>query len=116
MAGQKLSNVTDITPRMPHAAGPVRCFRCGHEWVAVRHVSTAFPVECPKCSAMMGFSWDSVTAAPAVLLGGECCGQTDGDGVCMAPACAWGDAQKLAHHIICLAQAEMGDGTIKDAS
>lgn len=33
------------------------------------------------------------------LNGGECCGQKDSDGVCLAPACIWGQELGLMHDI-----------------
>lgn len=90
-----MSNVKNIDDARPHMAGPVICFRCEREWVSVRPVGE-YPLECPSCGAMMGYSWSNVRAVFDDLLGQECCGQKDADGVCLAPACVRGQAMKLA--------------------
>ena len=87
--------VTELDTRRPHTAGPVLCLRCEHEWVSVRPVGT-YPLECPKCGAMMGYSWSNVRFGFTGLVGDECCGQVDSGGVCAAPACVRGQALKLA--------------------
>jgi len=65
--------IVDLDAQRPHVAGPVLCLRCEHEWVAVRPVGT-HPMECPKCQAMMGYSWSNVRSGLSALLGEECCG------------------------------------------
>lgn len=35
----------------------------------------------------------------AWLNGGECCGFKDSDGVCLAPACEWGEQLALLHKV-----------------
>lgn len=87
--------VIDLDAQRPHVAGPVICLRCAHEWVAVRPVGT-HPMECARCSAMMGYSWSNIREGFTALLGQECCGQVDSDGICMVPACIRGSALKLA--------------------
>jgi hypothetical protein len=90
-----MGEVRHIDEARPHVSGPVLCFRCEHEWVAVRPVGT-FPMECPSCGAMMGYSWSNVRFAFRDVLGDECCEQKDSTGTCCAPACIFGSAMKLA--------------------
>lgn len=87
--------VVELDAHRPHLSGPVLCLRCEHEWIAVRPVGT-YPMECPKCKAMMGYSWSNVRSGFVSLIGGECCGQVDGSGICASPACVRGSALKLA--------------------
>lgn len=89
-----MRNVVDITERMPHEAGRIVCWGCLHEWVSVRPVGVR-SLECPKCGAMRGLSLEVAMAWPEDVLGNECCGQTDSDGTCVAPACVRGDALRL---------------------
>lgn len=39
--------------RGPHITGPARCSACGHGWVGVAPVGTAW-LECPSCKTMRG--------------------------------------------------------------
>ena len=48
-----IGEVVDITSRMPHTSGQVKCMNCQHEWVAVAPVGTTV-FDCPKCSACKG--------------------------------------------------------------
>ena len=79
---------------LPHISGPVICTRCRHKWIAVRPVGTDL-LECPVCGASRGASLDTMLHMPHIILGPECCGQRDSDGVCAAPACLYGDALML---------------------
>lgn len=90
-----MSEVVNLDAWRPHVSGPVICLRCEHEWISVRPVGT-HPMECPKCGAMMGYSWSNVRCGFDSVLGEECCGQVDSYGICMAPACTYGVAKKLA--------------------
>lgn len=90
-----MEDVIDLDSRMPHVAGPVLCFRCEHEWIGVRRTGD-YPLECPKCGAMMGYSWSNVRDVFKVVLGDDCCGQVDRYGSCCAPSCTYGSALKLA--------------------
>jgi hypothetical protein len=89
-----MSNIVDITERQPHEAGPVVCWGCLHEWVAVRPKSVR-ALECPMCGRQRGLSLDVVMAFPEEIMGDECCGQVDSDGICMASACTRGDALRM---------------------
>lgn len=102
------TNLVDLDDHRPHIAGPVLCLRCENEWTAVRQLG-AEALECPKCSAMMGYGWSNVRNAFKVVLGEECCGQVDSDGVCCAPACTYGSALKLATLVHRLGIIEFGD-------
>jgi len=82
----------------PHVSGPVVCTRCRHNWVAVRPVDTEM-LECPVCGAYRGASFATMLYKPYLILGDQCCGQRDGDGVCAAPGCSYGDALMLVHAI-----------------
>ena len=93
-----MTDIVDIDEHRQHIFGPVVCTRCRHKWVAVRPVGTDL-LECPVCGGNRGASLDTMLHKPHVILGGECCGQRDGDGVCAAPACLYGDALMLVHCI-----------------
>ena len=92
------ADLVDMADYRPHIAGPVVCTRCHHHWVAVRPVGTDL-MECPSCHAMRGANLDTMLDNPQAILSDECCGQKDSDGVCMAPACLYGDALRLIHSI-----------------
>lgn len=66
-------------------------------------------MECPKCQAMMGYAWSNVRNGFKALMGEECCGQVDSDGICLAPACTYGAALKLATLVHRLGIIEFGD-------
>lgn len=102
------TNCVDLDEHRPHVSGPVLCLRCEHEWVSVRPVGT-HPMECPKCHAMMGYAWSNVRNGFKALMGEECCGQVDSDGICLAPACTYGSALKLATLVHRLGIIEFGD-------
>lgn len=89
-----MSDVITLDDHRPHEAGPVICARCQHSWVAVRPIG-ATGLECPKCEAQAGMSFLGMLMLPECVLGDECCGQVDGDGVCCAPACIRGTVLKL---------------------
>lgn len=93
-----MSDIVDLDEHRPHISGPVVCTRCRHKWVAVRPVGTDL-LECPACGANRGAGLDTMLHKPHLFLGGECCGQRDGDGVCAAPACLYGDALTLVQCI-----------------
>lgn len=102
-----MSSIVDLADHRPHAAGPVICTRCEHEWVSVRPVDV-HALECPKCGAMAGMSLDTLLAEPKEFFGHECCGQVDCDGVCAAPACAYGQQLKYAELVRRLVNREFG--------
>jgi len=49
-----MTNIIDLTERLPHSAMYVSCMECAKDWVAVvlRGVETG--LECPACGAMAG--------------------------------------------------------------
>ena len=48
-----MADVIDINANKPHWTGSVKCFSCGHEWIAVAPQGTQF-LECPKCREIAG--------------------------------------------------------------
>lgn len=93
-----MSDVLQLDEHRPHEQGPVICARCQHTWVAVRPVGVTH-MECPNCGAGVGMSLLGLLTMPETMLGDECCGQTDGAGICAAPACLRGTALKLVDTI-----------------
>ena len=89
-----MTDIVKLDEHRPHISGPVACTRCRHEWTAVRPVGADL-LECPACGAIRGVSLDTMLHKPHLILGAECCGQRDSDGVCAAPACLYGDALML---------------------
>ena len=89
-----MTDILTLDEHRPHEAGPVICARCQHHWVAVRP-SGATGLECPKCGAAMGMSLLGLLHLPETVLGDDCCGELDHQGVCCAPACTRGTALKL---------------------
>ena len=87
-------DLINIADYRPHEQGPVVCTRCQYSWVAVRPTGVIY-LECPKCGAHRATGFMTMLAAADQLLGDDCCGQVDSDGVCCAPACIRGDALKL---------------------
>lgn len=102
-----MPEVIDLSAHRPHEVGPVVCLRCSHNWVAVRPAGTSF-LECPRCRASRGASLATMLSKAAEILGEECCGQTDCDGTCAAPACLRGEALKLVESIEAAVQLEFG--------
>lgn len=93
-----MTDIVELDEHRPHISGPVVCTRCRHKWTAVRPVGTDL-LECPVCGASRGASFGTMLHKPHLILGAECCGQRDGDGVCASPACLYGDALKLVQCI-----------------
>jgi hypothetical protein len=89
-----MSDIVELDEHRPHISGPVACTRCRHKWTAVRPVGSDL-LECPACGAIRGASLDTMLHKPHLILGAECCGQRDSDGVCAAPACLYGNALML---------------------
>ena len=89
-----MTDIVGLDEHRPHISGPVACTRCRHKWTAVRPVGADL-LECPACGAIRGVSLDTMLHKPHLILGAECCGQRDSDGVCAAPACLYGDALML---------------------
>lgn len=102
-----MTEIINLADHRPHLGGPVICTRCEHEWVAARPVD-ADVLECPKCRAKAGMSLDTLLAKPKEFFGHECCGQVDCDGVCVAPACAYGDQLKYAAMVRRMVEVEFG--------
>lgn len=80
--------------RGPWISGPVVCVRCLHNWVAVRPFGATW-LECPRCGATMGGSLALMIKNAVYVLGHQCCGQRDSEGICCAPACDRGTALRL---------------------
>jgi hypothetical protein len=57
-----MSNVVDMTERLPHGAHYVACMDCAHDWVAVAPVNVSWPLECPRCGEKAGERVDSEDA------------------------------------------------------
>lgn len=93
-----MTNIIDLDEHRSHLSGPVICTRCRHKWIAVRPIGTDL-LECPSCGANRGASLDTMLHKPHIILGQECCGQRDSDGLCAAPACLYGDTLMLVHCI-----------------
>ena len=104
-----MPDIVDLDAHRPHAVGPALCFRCWHEWVAVRPLGNMF-LECPKCAASRGYTFANVLGSVEREFGQECCGQKDGYGICAAPACIRGQTVNFARGIVRLAQMEYSDG------
>ena len=49
-----MTNVVDISERLPHRPVYVSCMDCAKDWVAVVPPMTQFPLECPACHAKAG--------------------------------------------------------------
>ena len=49
-----MTNVIDMTERLPHAALYVSCMECAEDWVAVAPKGVETGLECPACGAMAG--------------------------------------------------------------
>lgn len=95
-----MSDVVSMTDYKPHIAGPVLCLRCGHYHISVRP-NGVNEVECHKCHAVRAVPIrDALLAVSKHILGGECCGDKDQDGVCCAPACSAGTAARTIQFII----------------
>lgn len=91
-----MTDIVNLDEHRPHISGPVVCTRCRHKWVAVRPVGVDL-LECSACGASLGASLDTMLHKPHIILGEGCCGQRDASGTCMAPACIFGEALKMAH-------------------
>ena len=49
-----MTNVIDLTERLPHSAMYVSCMECAKDWVAVVPKGVETGLECPACKAMAG--------------------------------------------------------------
>lgn len=100
--------VTNLDDQRPHYAGPMICLRCFDKSINVRPVAMDEPCECGSCGARRVWSLDGMLGNVDEILGGECCGDVDSQGVCASPACLYGETRKLVHAISDMIEAEYG--------